>query len=141
MKGKLFFFISILLICNYSYADASSPLKSDSYVYIISPAHGEKVSNPINVKFGLQGMGIAPAGTDIKGTGHHHLFIDVKDFPDFTKPIPADENHIHFGKGQTETSIELAPGKHTLQLIFADFAHIPHEPAMISESITIYVTE
>ena len=107
-------------------------------VYIISPSHGETVSSPVKVVFGLSGMGVAPAGVDREKTGHHHLLIDTA-VPDLNLPIPADDNHKHFGGGQTEVSIELAPGEHTLQLLLADFAHIPHNPPVMSEQITITV--
>ncbi len=107
-------------------------------VYIVSPVHGEVVTTPVKVVFGLSGMGVAPAGIDKAKTGHHHLLIDTA-VPDLDKPIPADDNHRHFGGGQTEVVIELAPGKHTLQLLLADFTHTPHSPAVMSEQITIMV--
>jgi len=84
-------------------------------------------------------MGIAPAGTDRKHTGHHHLLIDVDKLPPLDRPLPNDARHKHFGGGQTETELELAPGKHTLQLLLGDGSHIPHEPALVSEKITIKV--
>lgn len=108
-------------------------------VYIISPAHGEVVSNPVKVRFGLRGMGVAPAGTDREGTGHHHLLIDVAELPALDKPVPADDQHRHFGGGQTEVELTLEPGKHTLQLLLGDMAHVPHNPVIISEKITIIV--
>jgi len=120
---------------------AKSPSVPDAYVYIISPVEGEIVTSPVLVKFGLRGMGVAPAGTEIKDTGHHHLLIDVRTLPDTSKPIPADENHVHFGKGQTEALIELSPGTHSLQLLFADFVHIPHDPIILSKPIIIHVAE
>jgi hypothetical protein len=108
-------------------------------VYIISPADGAVVSSPFTVSFGLKGMGVAPAGTDNTKTGHHHLLIDVAELPALDMPVPADEQHLHFGGGQTETSIELAPGEHTLQLLLGDMTHIPHSPPIMSEKITITV--
>lgn len=108
-------------------------------VYIISPANGEAVSSPVTVKFGLRGMGVAPAGVAKANTGHHHLLIDVAELPDLSKPVPADANHRHFGGGQTETTIELAPGQHTLQLLMGDQYHIPHKPPVFSEKITVTV--
>jgi len=108
-------------------------------VYIISPAHGEVVSNPVQVRFGLRGMGVAPAGTDKANTGHHHLLIDVDQLPAMDQPVPSDANHRHFGKGQTEVELTLEPGEHTLQLLLGDMAHTPHSPAMVSEKITINV--
>ena len=119
-------------------AFARTPAPAGANVYIISPADGETVSSPVTVKFGLSGMGVAPAGVDKPNTGHHHLLIDTG-LPALDTPIPADANHKHFGGGQTETVIELAPGKHTLQLIMGDMNHIPHEPPVSSQSITITV--
>lgn len=120
---------------------ARSPAAPDSYVYIISPQDGEVVHSPVLVKFGLRGMGIAPAGVERENTGHHHLLINVEKLPDLDKPIPADGHHIHFGKGQTEALIKLSPGTHTLQLLLGDFSHIPHDTAVTSETITINVVE
>lgn len=108
-------------------------------VYIISPAHGEVVSNPVQVRFGLRGMGVAPAGTDNANTGHHHLLIDVDQLPALDQPVPSDANHRHFGKGQTEVELTLEPGEHTLQLLLGDMGHVPHNPALVSEKITINV--
>jgi len=107
-------------------------------VYIISPLDGETVSSPVKVVFGLSGMGVAPAGTQIVDTGHHHLLIDVS-LPDLDAPIPAGDNHRHFGKGQTETELELSSGSHTLQLLLADGLHVPHQAPVFSELITITV--
>jgi hypothetical protein len=115
-----------------------SKAPADVQLYIISPKDGETVSSPVTVRFGLRGMGIAPAGVAIESTGHHHLLIDT-DLPPLGLPVPADEHHLHFGKGQTETSIVLAPGQHRLQLLLADHLHLPHEPPIVSEPITIQV--
>ncbi len=111
----------------------------DARVYIISPTDGEVVSSPLTVRFGLQGMGVAPAGVDRPNTGHHHLLVDLVELPAAGSPIPADEQHIHFGGGQTETTLELAPGKHTWQLIMGNQNHVPHDPPVVSERITITV--
>jgi hypothetical protein len=108
-------------------------------VYIASPKNGETVSSPFTVQFGLKGMGIAPAGLNHPNTGHHHLLIDVEKVPDFNVPLPATDNIRHFGAGQTETELTLPPGKHTLQLVFADYLHIPHDSPVTSEKITIVV--
>lgn len=118
---------------------ARSPSPEGARVYFISPQDGETVQSPVIVRFGLQGMGVAPAGTDRANTGHHHLLIDLAELPATDKPLPADSNHVHFGGGQTETSVELAPGKHTLQLLLGDQSHVPHEPPVVSEKITITV--
>ena len=115
-----------------------TPSPAGAEVYFISPKDGETLSGPVSVKFGLKGMGVAPAGIALENTGHHHLIIDAKT-PPVDAPIPADANHVHFGKGQTETTLTLAPGKHTLQLVFGDLLHVPHDPAVISRKITITV--
>lgn len=106
--------------------------------YIVSPKDGDVVTSPVTVVFGLAGYGVAPAGTVKDKTGHHHLIIDAP-LPDLTKPIPADERYRHFGGGQTETTVELAPGEHTLQLLLGDHAHIPHAEPLYSDAITITV--
>jgi hypothetical protein len=129
--------ISMLFIPALALAGTASAEGAE--VYIISPEDGATVSNPVTVKFGLKGMGVAPAGIESPNTGHHHMLIDVADLPALDKPLPADEQHKHFGGGQTEAAIELSPGKHTLQLIMGDRLHIPHNPPVISDKITITV--
>lgn len=111
---------------------------ADARLYFISPEDGATVTSPVTVRFGLRGMGVAPAGVDQGGTGHHHLLIDTEPPPAGTV-IPSDEHHRHFGGGQTEASVELAPGTHTLQLILGDHRHVPHTPPVLSERITIEV--
>lgn len=112
---------------------------SQRSVYIITPKNGEVTESPVTVRFGLSGMGVAPAGVERESTGHHHLLVDVAELPPAGQPIPADANHRHFGGGQTETELELPPGKHSLQLIMGDFAHRPGDPALVSERIEITV--
>jgi len=114
------------------------PSPPGAQAYFISPANGQTVSNPVLVRFGLKGMGIAPAGIDMPNTGHHHVIVD-KPQPPAGMPIPTDEHHLHFGGGQTEASITLPPGKHTLQLVLGDFVHSLHKPPVVSERITITV--
>ena len=108
-------------------------------VYIISPQDGARVHNPVLVQFGLKGMGIAPAGVKFDNTGHHHLLIDSDAPADLGKPLPASDKNVHFGKGQTETTLQLTPGKHTLQLLLADMNHVPFDPPVISKKITLTV--
>jgi hypothetical protein len=115
-----------------------SPASTGAVVYFIAPVDGAKVANPVTVQFGLKGMGIAPAGIALTGTGHHHLLIDASP-PPFDRPIPADDRHVHFGKGQTETVVTLAPGRHRLQLLLGDHLHVPHDPPVLSAPITIIV--
>lgn len=109
-------------------------------VYIISPKDGATVSEHVLVRFGLKGMGIAPAGTVKDNTGHHHLLVDVKQLPAAGQPIPKDDQHLHFGGGQTETVLTLKPGTHTLQLELGDANHLPFDPPLVSKKITIHVT-
>ena len=111
-------------------------------VYIISPRDGATVHSPVHVQFGLKGMGVAPAGVKFENTGHHHLLIDTDAPTDLSAPLPATDKVVHFGKGQTETTLTtLTPGKHTLQLLLADQNHIPHNPPVISKKITITVAK
>ena len=121
-------------------AQATTPSPAGAEVYLISPAAGAKVRNPVTVRFGLKGMGVAPAGVQFDNTGHHHLLIDTDLPADLTQPLPVVENKIlHFGKGQTETTLTLAPGKHTLQLVLGDYLHTPFNPPVVSKKITITV--
>ena len=120
-------------------AAARTPSPPGAEAYIISPRNGARVKSPVLVQFGLKGMGIAPAGVKFDNTGHHHLLIDSDPPADLGAPLPATDKLLHFGKGQTETSLTLAPGKHTLQLILGDPNHIPHDPPVISKKITITV--
>ena len=108
------------------------------YRQIITPANGATVSNPIRIEFGIAGMDVVKAGVDQPHSGHHHLLIDT-DLPDVGLPIPADEHHIHFGDGSTATEISLPPGDHTLQMLLGDHLHIPHNPAVVSQPITVTV--
>ncbi|MBL1277416.1 MAG: DUF4399 domain-containing protein [Ectothiorhodospiraceae bacterium] len=128
--------LTIALLLPLGSANAS-PSPEGASVYIISPANGETVGQNITVKFGLAGMGVAPAGTDKKNTGHHHLLIDGKKLPANDKAMGKEVKH--FGGGQTQSSITLSKGMHTLQLVLGNHQHIPHKPAVISEKITIYV--
>jgi hypothetical protein len=130
--------VSALLVSGAATAGDRTPSPPGAIVYIVSPVDGATVSSPVTVVFGLKGMGVAPAGTEMEKTGHHHLIIDAP-LPAMDDPIPADDNHKHFGGGQTETTIELPPGEHTLQLLLGDLNHVPHDPPVISDRITITV--
>jgi len=110
----------------------------DARVYFITPTDGQTVSSPVVVRFGLSRMGVAPAGVAKPETGHHHLVVDAE-LPPSGLPIPKSDQYRHFGNGQTEVSLELAPGSHTLQLILGDHNHVPHDPPVVSERITIEV--
>lgn len=107
--------------------------------YLIAPGDGDTVSPDFTVKFGLSGMGIAPAGVAKDNTGHHHLLIDVAELPELTEPLPATEQIRHFGGGQTETQLSLAPGEHTLRLVLGNYTHVPHDNPVVSEPVTITV--
>lgn len=115
-----------------------TPSPAGTKLYIISPLDGATVSSPVTVRFGLSGMGIAPAGIEKENTGHHHLLVDVP-LPPVDEPIISDDNYLHFGGGQTETAVDLAPGPHTLQLLPGDRNHIPHHPPVVSDRIAITV--
>jgi hypothetical protein len=118
-----------------------SPSVEGATVYIISPANGSTVSGPVLVQFGVRGMGVAPANIETTpNSGHHHLLLNKPlEAVDIAQALPADDNHIHFGGGQTETTLDLPPGTHTLQLLFADWQHVPHDPPLYSEVVTITV--
>ncbi len=108
-------------------------------VYIIEPSDGQTVAGEFVVKFGLSGMGIAPAGIEKEGTGHHHLLIDVDALPKLSEPLLATAQIKHFGGGQTETLLTLSPGKHSLQLLLGNYSHVPHDHPVLSEKISITV--
>jgi hypothetical protein len=123
-----------------SHAADRHTMPADAKVYILWPSDGQAVSSSgFWVRMGLSNAGIAPAGVDVPNTGHHHLLIDT-DLPPMDQPIPNDKNHLHFGAGQTETRLELPPGRHTLQLLLGDAGHVPHDPPLYSKKITINVT-
>jgi len=120
-------------------APPKMPSADGAKVYFIAPQDGATVSSPVLVQFGLTGMGVAPAGVEWENTGHHHLIVDA-DLPNLDDYLPpADDTYRHFGGGQTEAPIELEPGQHTLQLLFADQDHLPHDPPLYSQKITITV--
>lgn len=121
---------------------------SEALVYVVNMENGATVSSPVTVVFGLSGKGVAPAGVEQEGTGHHHILLNRVAFGEGPEDewmlevgIPSDENHIHFGGGQTQTVLDLPPGEHTIQLLLGDHNHVPHDPMVVSERITITVTE
>ena len=121
-------------------AQERTPSPKGAKVFIISPKNAETVSSPVTVKFGIKGMTLAPAGTKTENTGHHHLLIDTDAPADLSQPLPTvPDKIVHLGKAQTETTVTLSPGKHTLQLLLGDANHIPHNPPVISKKITITV--
>lgn len=137
------FRISALFTCLFAVASWAGEIprtasKPGTTLAILAPADGAVVKSPVTVQFGLDGMGVAPAGVQSPGTGHHHLIIDT-DLPAAERPIPADANHRHFGGGQTQVTLDLPPGEHTLQLVLGDHHHVPHDPPVVSAPISISV--
>ena len=132
--------VAAFAVAALSGALAETPSPPGAKVYFINLKDGQTVTSPFLIQFGLSGMGIAPAGVDKPNTGHHHLLIDTTLSGDQLKqPIPMDDTHRHFGAGQTEATITLPPGKHTLQLVLGDWSHIPHVPPVMSPVITVTV--
>ncbi len=136
----IFAALALAIISGHAVALERTPAPEGAKVYIVSPEDGATVESPVTVIFGLEGMGVAPAGVDKEGTGHHHLIVDAP-LPPMDQGIPSDENYIHFGGGQTQTTVDLDPGEHTLQLLLGDQNHIPHDPPIASQRITIKVAE
>lgn len=131
-----------------SWAGGETPSNPEAKVYFVNLEDGATVASPVTVVFGLSGMGVAPAGTEKENTGHHHLLIDRPPLgqgedgaDELSYGLPADEHHVHFGGGQTETQVELTPGSHTLQLVLGDSGHVPHTTPIVSDVITITVSE
>ena len=116
-----------------------SPAADGAAVYFITPAGGEQVPGEFTVRFGLRSMGVAPAGHQALNTGHHHLLVDLDELVALDQPLPKTEQVLHFGAGQTEVKLSLAPGAHTLQLVLGDHLHIPHVPPLVSEKIMVVV--
>ena len=145
MKTPLLITAAALLLANTALA-GETPAPEGAKLYFVNLEDGATVSSPLTIVFGLSGMGVAPAGTEVDNTGHHHLLIDRPPLgegedgaEEFDMPLPADDNHVHFGGGQTETTIDLEPGEHTLQLVLGDYSHIPHAEPVVSDVITITV--
>ena len=136
---KIVLGIALLLTGGLAQA-GETPAPDNAKVYFIDIKDGDTVTSPVTIRFGLSGMGVAPAGTRVENTGHHHLIIDdTIEGTALDEAIPMDERHLHFGKGQTEASVTLPKGKHTLQLVLADWTHIPHKPPVMSERVTVNV--
>jgi hypothetical protein len=127
-----------------SHANAPAPLPREeapegARVFIISPKNGAHVGQDVKVKFGVKGIALKPAGDATPASGHHHLLIDAKQLPPLDAPIPNDATHKHYGKAQTEDTIHLEPGTHTLQLDYGDARHLQFDPPLVSKTITIHV--
>jgi hypothetical protein len=134
------FAATIILVLSNTVLAGDTPAPPNAHLYIGWPNDGEVIAagKPFRVWFGLRNMGVAPKGVEFPNTGHHHLLIDTN-LPPTDAEIPSDRNHLHFGAGETETMVELPPGKHTLQLLMGDAKHIPHNPPVYSKKITITV--
>jgi Domain of unknown function (DUF4399) len=132
--------LGICLLAAFAVAADRVAAPAGAEVYFITPHNGATLHGPVTVRFGLKGLGIAPAGVKFDNTGHHHLLVDT-DFSELKldAPLPATDKILHFGKGQTQTELNLAPGKHTLQLVFADYLHTSFDPPLVSKKITITV--
>ncbi|MET0429177.1 MAG: DUF4399 domain-containing protein [Microvirga sp.] len=120
-------------------AGAQTAAPSDAYLYIIYPYDGATVRGSFPVRFGLRNMGVTHAGDATPNSGHHHLLIDITEEIDPAEPIPTDRQHLHFGAGQTETRLDLPPGKHVLQLVLGDAEHKPFKPLLMSKKVTVTV--
>src|SRR5271169_4122109 len=136
---RIWIIAALMMGASLAFAQERTPSPAGAEVYIISPKDGAQVHAPVLVQFGLKGMGIAPAGVKFDNTGHHHLLIDTDPPADLGAPLPATDKVVHFGKGQTETMLTLAPGKHTLELVLADYLHKSFDPPLHSKKITITV--
>ncbi|GAC1330955.1 MAG: DUF4399 domain-containing protein [Steroidobacteraceae bacterium] len=138
--NRLLIALGVSLIVTFAVAQERTPAGANSEVYFIAPSDGAKLHGPVTVRFGLKGMGIAPAGIKFDNSGHHHLLVDT-DLSELKldAPLPATDKIVHFGKGQTETTLTLTPGKHTLELLFADYLHNSFDPPLHSKKISITV--
>ncbi len=139
-KSILTCIMSAAIFIPAAFSNESASLTPDAKVYFITPTDGQTVQKTFKIQFGLSGMGIAPAGVQKTNTGHHHLLIDTDITKiNLNKPLPATSKIKHFGGGQTETSLSLPPGEHTLQLLLGDHAHIPHDKPVVSKKVTVTV--
>jgi Domain of unknown function (DUF4399) len=143
MRGKTQGFCAVAILsaalCMPDAARAQTPGPADAVVYIIYPQDQQRIRGSFPVRFGLRNMGVTRAGDTTPNMGHHHLLVDVEGEIDPSEPIPTDRQHLHFGAGQTETRLDLKPGRHTLQLVLGDSQHKPFNPVVKSKKITITV--
>ena len=132
---KIIYFIFLLSITSLSYGGNNE----EKSIRLEGVENGKTYSSPIKLNFIVKNMRVLKAGVNEKNSGHHHLLINLKDLPDLKLSLPMTKNIIHFGKGQTSTNLELKPGKHTIQLLFADYSHTPHEKPLITDKITFFI--
>ena len=130
--------IGLVLACLLG-ARAAGAEPDERRVFFIGLDDKAVVNNPVLVRFGVHGMKVVPAGEAQPDAGHHHLLIDVDELPPLDQPLPATEQIVHFGQGQSQTELSLSPGQHSLQLLFADHLHVPHDPPVMSKKIVIHV--
>jgi hypothetical protein len=146
MRNLSWILFTLLLAAAGAVADPAAPqaapvrsaAPAGASAYFVAPHDGDVITGPVTVVFGLKGMGVAPAGVQHEDTGHFHLIVDA-DLPPANMPIPKDEQHLHFGGGQTQATITLKPGKHSLQILMGDYSHMSFDPPVVSEKITITV--
>lgn len=138
--------LAMTLTAPFVWAGGETPSNPDATVYFVNLSDGDTVTSPVTVVFGLSGMGVAPAGTEKENTGHHHLLVDRPPLgegedgaDELAYGLPSDDNHLHFGGGQTEVTLDLPTGPHTLQLVLGDAGHVPHATPIVSQVITINV--
>jgi hypothetical protein len=141
MKNTLIATALVCLTANAAFADGHRSAAPDgARAYIVSPADGAVVTNPVTIVFGLEGMGVAPANVEVDNTGHHHLLINTDPAKlDMGSGLPATDQIVHFGGGQTQVTKDLPAGTHSLQLLLGNWSHVPHDPPVMSEAITITV--
>ena len=132
---KIIYFIFLLSITSLSYSGNNE----EKSIKLEGVENGKTYSSPIKLNFIVKNMRVLKAGVNEKNSGHHHLLINLKDLPDLKLSLPMTKNIIHFGKGQTSTNLKLKPGKHTIQLLFADYSHTPHEKPLITDKITFFI--
>ena len=128
-----------LTLLSFAAHGQGKPAGKDATLYFVWPQNGATIKGGFWCRFGLRGMGVTHAGDDFHNSGHHHLLIDVSEPLNPKEPIASDKSHLHFGSGQTETRIELAPGKHTLQLVLGDAKHYPFSPPIVSDKISVRI--
>ncbi len=142
MLRPLIALTALALVLSPAAARATDTPPQPAKAFFKNVKDGDMVKSPVHLEFGVTGMKVAPAGTVNPGTGHFHLLIDTQLTEDQKKlPILKDAQHIHYGKGQTEADVTLTPGKHTLQLVMGDGAHMLHNPPVISDVVTVDVTK
>src|SRR6266852_5635474 len=140
MKIARYLMLPAVLVLMSSAAHAQGkPAPKDAVLYFVWPQDGTTIKGGFWCRFGLRNMGVTHAGDNFQNSGHHHLLIDVDETINPNEPIPSDKSHLHFGAGQTETRLELPPGKHTLQLVLGDAAHYPFNPPVVSDKITVRI--